>query len=609
MPSDNKIEIKQGTVLNFSYSTQRFGGRFRFSVKETLTVQTQKLNCGGGTATEGEISAQAKELDELVATKDYISLTVNGHDFDARFQLASFRIEEGDWLYITGGTLVFESVREGSLKDMISQVNSSGADFAGWDDETDWTFIEDFSDTFNFSRANNSISYDHSASIKYAAINPTDDGEGGSLTPPLVAGLALAKSLLQDGRPKFDWIIGSNTTQAIGGSDVESHGLKELYSDVDQGYFRTFTESIDEINNTVSVSEKFDAENAIVSDSGTDYSFSAQQTFEMTAEGIINVSEKGTVMSLKNSDGRVDPETFLNNEINDAVKVGGRLQELFTTHVQDGNACKDEGGTSTIPELITDDSGDLVLVQKGITRDLFRGKASYSIKGTNDPKVTSGSSHAYSRTIGGAEYGTISEDGTFTGEKSDNSGVESGEEINHERFEQAEEAFKEYTDTVREELTTEIVADEELQPVRISTGYNPFKGTVSYSIEYSLDPAYQLMTTDCKYITKSTSRTEATTVDSDEECLKQYTLQDVIGYDQVLQTRDTTQLPAASTTIKAVGHRDAILEDIITDIKAELYDAGDITPPDEDGPKAVKSLSYNFGPENDKILDISIAWE
>ena len=607
MASDKEIIIVDGTVLNFSYSTQRFGGRFRFSVKETLTVQTQKINCGKGAPTLGEIGAQVKALDELVATKDYIALTVNGHPFkDSRFQLASFKLEEGDWLYVTGGTLVFEAFREGSLKDMIKTVNSSGDDFAGWNDDVDWTFIEDFSDTFNFSRANNSISYDHSASIKYAALNPTDDADGGVLTPPLVAGLALAKALLQDGRPKFDWIIGANTTQAINPSDVESHGLQELYSDIDPGYFRTFTESVDEINSTVSVSEKFDAENAIVGDSSTDYSFSAQQTFEMTAEGIINVSEKGTVMSLKDNNGRVDPEEFLKAEIENAIKDDGRLVALFNAHTEDVKGCEDDSGESTVPGLITDDDNDLVLIQKGITRDLFRGKASYSIKATNDPKIGAGSSHVYTRTIGGGEYGTISEDGTFTGEKSDNSDPDSGGELRQERFEQAEDAFEAYTDTVRTELTTEIAADVELQPVRISTGYNPFKGTVSYSIEYSLDPAYQLRTTDCKYITKSTSRTEATTGDTNDECLKQYTLQDVIGYSQVLQKRSTTQLPAASTTIKAVGHRNASLEDIIGAVDSEI---GNPIGPPATGPKAVKSLSYNYGPENDKILDISIAWE
>ena len=93
-----QLPLTQATVLSFSYSTERFDGNLRFGIRKRVTIRTTNLNCGNK-GTEGQIGDQVKTLDDLIATKDYIELSVNGKTFtDERFQLTSFNIEEGNWM-------------------------------------------------------------------------------------------------------------------------------------------------------------------------------------------------------------------------------------------------------------------------------------------------------------------------------------------------------------------------------------------------------------------------------------------------------------------------------------------------------------------------------
>ena len=77
---------------------------------------------------------------------------------------------------------------------------------------------------------------------------------------------------------------------------------------------------------------------------------------------------------------------------------------------------------SEIPDLRTDESGNIILIQKGITRDRFKGTANYSITATNDEKIGETAQHEYSRTITAIKsdltdstlpYYKISEQGSF----------------------------------------------------------------------------------------------------------------------------------------------------------------------------------------------------
>ena len=602
------LKITQGTILGFSYETENFGGEFRFGVRKNITIQIEKLDCGNK-PTQGEIGQQANDLDQLANTQDYFELTVNGHTFSERWQLTNFTLNDGDWNQVTPGTITAQAFLEGS----IGGTGGSDGDYAGWDTaQPEWQYLEDFSDNFSFNRSGNDISYEHSVSFKFSPIVNADDAQ---ITPPIALGQKYATQMIEgSSRPAFNWLLDAATTQ----EGIECHGLKDLYSDINTDYKRFITETVDEINNTVTVSESFNAQN-VVGDSDK-YSFSAQQTFEITNNGIINVSEQGEVMGLL-ADGatRINPETYLDTELENATKSGGRMENIFNAHKQlieseSGSECAEE-----IPDLKTDESGNLILVQKGITRDRFKGTANYSITATNDQKIGEKAKHEYTRTIDALmsdasdetlPYYKISEQGKFLGISNEAVTLEPGQKAERPRFGEALEAWKNKNSTIKTELRAEIGADAATYPASLNNTFNPYKGEVSYTIEYSTEPKYGTESTSYKL---KTFQLDDSLVIKDEDvgtgdnCLKQYTVQNVINHSsksQILQTRNTTQLPSSSRSEHLVGKRNATLDGLLAECLGAQPDLSMAN-----GPKTLKDCNYTFNAHNDKILDINFNWE
>ena len=99
------LEITDGTLLSFDYNIVDFDSNFRFGIRENITVSVTQLLCRtGGAAVEGQIGDQAKALDDLISTKDYIKLTLNGHAFSELFQLTNFTLNDGNWINATEGS-------------------------------------------------------------------------------------------------------------------------------------------------------------------------------------------------------------------------------------------------------------------------------------------------------------------------------------------------------------------------------------------------------------------------------------------------------------------------------------------------------------------------
>lgn len=585
------LEITDGTLLSFDYNIVDFDSNFRFGIRENITVSVTQLLCRtGGAAVEGQIGDQAKALDDLISTKDYIKLTLNGHAFSELFQLTNFTLNDGNWINATEGSLTLQSYRTGNVTDKIFD---SYEDYAGWDGLIAPEFIEEFSDDFSFKRGANGISYSHDIKIKFAAINPVN---GQHITPPLTAGLEVAQYLILN-RPEFSWL--------------KEPELQGLYTDIGTDCKRLITESVDEINSTVSVSESFDAEN-IKSESDCLYSFSATQAIEVKEDGIINVSENGVVINLKlgEKNQRANPEDCLQGEIVNATSPSGRLQQMFTFYKNKLGA--DYECISEIDPLVVDEDGNLLLIEKGITRDLFRGKANYSIKATNDQKITEDARHDYVTTIEPLQFDLdsdcqpflkVKQSGSFTGHSKDgkNLTIVNGQEV-RPRYEKAKKAWKD----AKEDIKASVQACAELEesyPVILSNSHSPFKGKVSYDLEYSQEPKYGTLSTPYKMWTYSYS--DNFTAEGGD-CVFQHTLQNVANNKtgaQILQQRNTTELPNSTMNQRMVGKRGKPVADLAALMapKAEPQFTG--------GPKTLKDCSYTFNPENDIILDANFTWE
>ena len=580
-----ELNISDGTVLSFDYNTVNFDGNWRFAIRENIRISVTKLRCGGS-ATEGNIGPQAKALDDLVSTQDYISLTINGHTFEKPFQLTKFTLDQGDWLQATSGTLELQSFHEGNADIGESE------DYAGWD-LTDSAFIEEFSDDFNFKREANGTSYTHSISLKFAAINPVN---GKHITPPLTAGLNLAQNMIAI-RPEFNWL--------------KEPQLQGLYSDVGLECKRLLTESVDEINNTVNVTENFNAEN-IKSDYGELYSFSAQQSIEVNEEGIINASENGTVINLKlgEENKRADPENCLKKELNNATETGGRLDQIFE-YYKEQIALEAECDTE-IPDLVRDSGGTLILIEKGIIRDPFRGKATYSIKATNDPKVKEKASHEYTITIEAINYDPssvclpfikVSQQGSFIGNDPEgrNMIMQNGQEV-WLKYDRAKDLWEDEYPDIKDQAKECAEASADTYPVTLSNTHSKYKGRINYKVEYSTEPKYGTTSTPYKIWTYSYQDDETA---NGGDCLFQHTLQNVANQDkslQVLQTRNTTIVPNSSMTQRMVGKRNATISQLTQLMVPKAT-------PKSDGPKTVKDCNYSFNPENNIVVDATFNWE
>ena len=591
--------------MGFSYNVVDFGSDFRFGVRKVITVQASELECGGKT-TEGKIGKQAKALDDLASTEDYINLTINGHKFTEKYQLSSFSLEEGNWQVVTQGTLTFEAYTKGSV--VFETANN---DYAGWGEileYQDWRLIEDFNDDFEFQRSANSISYSHNVLIKFSA-QKADDQQ--AITPPLGAGLKIAKNLVDNAssRPDFDWLIETE--------------LQGLYSDMAPPYKRLITESVDEINSVVKVSEKFDAEN-IKAGTGTadTYSFSATQTVELLETGIVNVSEKGKVIGLEGEAHRIINEGALDNEIDAAAEVGGRLQEVFNAHKVMWEQIYD--CEKNIPSLVlNEEKSEVLLIEKGILRDSFRGTASYEIKATNDQKISDKAIHEFVTTIEGIEYDSdakpevyvkASQRGTFTGASSDNKIPGGGDDDRlRPRFQEALKEWFKKEEEIKNSLLY-CVADSKIYPAALSNTYSPFKGAVGYSMEYSNEPKYGTIDTDYKQWTRQYNDAKNA---RGKRCVFQNTVQNVVNHPdsvQLVQERNTTALPNATASHRLVGKRDATLKKLTTEMldgdpDIQLESLGPDGDNDKANPKRLKSADYTFNNDNDKILNVSFGWE
>jgi hypothetical protein len=555
----------------------------------------------------GNIGDQAKRLDDLIATKDYIKLTINGHEFTERFQLTNFTIGEGDWLNVTEGTISLESFREGINP---SELASEEENYEGWEGLAGSAqFIEEFSDDFSFERSANSTSYTHSVKIKYAAINPEN---GQHITPPLTAGLTLAQTLVDnETRPAFLWLV-----------EEDLQGL--YYNTKTPNCKRLFTESVDEINNTVSVTESFNAENIKTDTGGSDpYSFSAKQTIDISEDGIITVGERGTVINLlldTDDNTRAGPGAALLIELVNAIKPEGRLQAIFEAHKQgwmEEKECIDK-----IEELVTvkegDDAGNLVLIERGIVTDLFRGQATYSIKGTNDQKIADFAKHEYTTTIEAEQYDTSDaclpwikarQQGTFTGHDPAgvNLAIQAGQKIKP-RFDNAVVAWQQEKDDIKTNLKHCTGGNPFAYQVVMNNTYSPEKGQLAYDIQYSSEPKYGTTDLACPYKQWTYSYSDDFTADS-SNCVFQHTLQNVPNHEnkiQVLQKRNTTALPNSTASHKLVGKRNAKIGDLAFEIQDNALTN---VPRFDGGPKTLKDCSYTYNPENDIIFEASFSWE
>ena len=165
----------------------------------------------------------------------------------------NFSLKEGpqpNWTRWSEASFTIEIFEEGDIS------NASGDDYAGFGDSgpidsATAQFLEEFTEEFSFSKAANSIDYNHTINLKLSddvEAKAVETTNAVAVDNAVTTALEIAKQLLEDAkRPAFDWL--------------NALDFRNLYSSTGETYKKLVTETIDTINNTVSVSESFKAAN------------------------------------------------------------------------------------------------------------------------------------------------------------------------------------------------------------------------------------------------------------------------------------------------------------------------------------------------------------
>ena len=617
------LKIDDAVLLGFTYATERLGSEFRFGIRKTIKIDAAKIALSG---TEGEVGDQAEELDKLIATDDYVEIEVNGKSLAEKdtAKLISFQVKEGPWVRYTEGTITVEVYELGNIDNM------SGGDYEGLFgplDEDNAQFLKDFTESFSFNQGANSIGYDHTVQVSFSEKAEVSSAEEDDLRDAAsAAACQFCKDLIDtDSRPEFAWL----------------DAFEDFYSDINTDYKRFLTETLDAVNNTVSVSEKFDTTNLKDNDK---YAFKVNQVLEVTENGIINITENGSIQGITLDatckDARELPEDHLCTEIDNARKANGRMQEMFDHYKE---AAKDQDcDEDKIPDLKVSSEGDdgdcscptskgyVVLIEQGVTRNSSTGEISYTIKGTNDEKIDDKATHVFSRTLRVTEYDEsdpkygyweVGQNGKFVG-----IGPSSCNNSDEPSYDKAKEQWEDEKDDIKENLRKYAgVDDPQKYHVTMSNGHNFQKGEVSYNIVYSDHPQYAPEEEGYKKITlnRTTSQAEAREDIGGgvtDPYRYQYNVETVInhpGETEVLQKRHPRELPSATQKYTVVGKRDegectldTLLDDLMAlDPTADRHEDGTpgISPGDEDC-SFLKSCTYTWNEDNDKILNITFTW-
>ena len=579
------LTITDATVLSVATAPERFGSDFRFGTRKNITVEVAKLDAVNS---EG-VGSCATTADALRKTKNWTSLTINSISF-GRAKLIDFNLEEGIWVTHTKATLSFEVYEDGDLSQM------AGDYYKGLNDlKANGKNLEDFSEEFTFERGPDSTSYSYTLNLKFSAATQLTT-TAGCIPGEVQEAYDCAEEIIRGG-------AGSRPSFALIDTEVEG-----LYSDYGKGKKRLLRESVDLLNKTAAFTEDFTAYNI----DSVDYSSIIRQSITLGEDGVVSVGENGQLLGLNTKGGdEIERELpSVDGEINDAIKPGGRLVEVF-------NYYKLLWDCPDIDDLITDPGGDLLVIKKGRVYDTFRGHSTYDITCTNDPKYQDVVVHEYTVTteaING-EKGDLyraTENGSIIGKTKG--------EVENDTDDDGDVSWlkvKEYwadllgangfvePDGGGTPRIKDILSDPSPRLVTNSITKSPWQVKISYSQMVSEAPEFAENDGYAKSITMKESQNTGT---------QRHKVGNVINQPnrkQVLQTRETYGRNTVAANIEMVGKRHATLDNLLDLAKNKLDDAAfwpSATKP-QDSYTFIDNCNYSFSDDNDIKLNLNIGWK
>ena len=575
-----QFTIDNATILGFSQNGTFFGGDFRFGNKRLISLECLSTDISN----ESEVTATAvRSLITLSKTDDYLRVHINGISFDT-VKFTSFNIDGDDWVRGAKCSIELEAYDEGTIESNLGGDYYKGLDFQGLAH-----FLDDFSEDFDFQRSENSISYTHALSLKFS-----DAAEFQSPSPRLTAAVALAKEFAGKlfktkaaNRPDFAF----NETQ-----------LQSLYKTFDDDYHRAISEEYDNINNTCTFTENFQAFDSIAGDNS--YSTTASRTFDYGPDGIINVKEQGQILGLLEANYEA-AEAALDTVIAGAT---GNLNTLFSSYSDITKSFE----TCAVPALVQNEGGTGPrIITQGRTINIYEGLISYNLELSNDPSKGPASNYNYTSSVRlDGDYFTASEQGTIEGIEEPLAAPVAGGEVDHQKFDQALVRYSAVDSNIDTRVTA-LLTNPSPQYITNNETMSHFKGSITYNRAFSNAPRYADNNGVAKQITTDTRNTEPAV---------RHTVENIINsplYEQgANQAKEggaqLVQLPMNSAgnpvgyslsnlacDINIVGKRDSSLSDLLDLAKGAA----------KPGLNYLKSCEYSFNDENSMKLNVNFGWE
>ena len=581
------LTITNATVLQVSAQPVTFESDFRFGTRKNISVEVasiDSLNVDG-------VGLCAETADDLRKTKNWEGISINGEDF-GRGKLVDFSLEEGTWVTYTKATLAVEIYEEGDLESLkgdyykgLQALKDSGE------------YLDDFSEDFTFTRATDSTTYNYNLTLKFSQAAQLFSNNG--CVPGEVA------QALECAREIIKGEVGARPAFALIDDEV-----KALYSTYGKGKKRLLREATDAINSTCSFTEEFTAYNI----EELTYSSIIRQDISLGEDGIVDIRENGTLLGLDVVDDDEIQRQIpaMGGEIAEAISPTGRLVDMF-------NFYKLQWECPDIHDLVLDEDGNLLVIQKGRVFDTFKGEAKYDITVTNNPKYEELVIHEYTITteaIKGQKGGLYqaTEQGTLTGKTKGEVTVDTDED-GSVSWNKVREYWQSIlgadgfvipkppdpnTPRIKSILRAPLVSP---RLVSNSTTWSPWKVQIGYRQVVSEAPQFRENDGLAKSITLKESKSYST---------QKHKVGNVINAKkQILQRRETASRDGINGQLDIIGKRHATLDGLL-ELGKEKFDDADYWPNSmnpQDFMTYLEGCAYSFADDNDIKLNINVGWK
>lgn len=518
------LNLPNVSLLGLSQESQFFGAGFNYTNNKTLTINGYVIDLINSFGITG-IWTGEQGINRIIADNpSFEGIVLNGVNFGSgRFQDITFDI--GNDVRVKNYTATVLLAETGNL------FNFTGTYYSGIN-TNNWQYLQSFEENYDFNKKQNGgYSYSHSASIQF--------NSGIGQLNAIDAAKNLAKSIF--------------TGSALGFAFYSGYTNKRGK--------RFISESYNLIDNSCSFDESFDFD----SDSGS-YSVTRTNSFELGDNGIINVSENGTIRGIYRPTFD-SAASAINIELDSAYP---RCSGVFSTYAP----------ANAFP-LINSPT-----VQSR-NFDIFNNNLGYSISFSND--ITNSGSYFwdYSQQVTYSEgIARMTEEGSLIGRGENKTlaynNAKTG--FNLVKNTAANRATQFYSDNVGAPTTNFLEAQ--------TVTHSPFRGTVDYSFNFSNEEV--IVGTD------GIKRIDVQIEENKPVYL--YTEFNIINYKEIIQAQNNGTAGNRTITLNLQGERGVALSTYLDNAKTQVNN----NIPLETDP-FVLDASYSFNP-NENNTQLNLTW-